>query len=143
MGETMNFIAFNFFPACCLNVGGRRLLTAICGLLLALTQLSRGEAVITSPAVPAVRSVAAVCKAGVAINLLGNADGAAFQRFYVEWAKGINPVSGWTNTGITLTGDGLSPITGGTLASWDSTNITQADFHSIRLRVAETSITNT
>lgn len=143
MGETMHFIAFHFLPSRCLNVGGRRLLAAVCSLLLALTQTSRGEAVITSPASPAVRSVVAVCKAGAAINLLGNADGAAFQRFYVEWAKGINPVSGWTNSGITLAGGGLSPITGGAFASWDSSSITQADFHSIRLRVAETSITNT
>lgn len=140
----MNFIVFSSFPPRSPNLDGGRLRALMCGLLISTPQLSRADAVITSPASPAVRSVAAVYKPGAAINLVGNADGAAFQRFYVEWAKGINPVSGWTSTDITLAGGGLSPITGEALATWNSGSITQADFHSIRrLRVAETSVTNT
>lgn len=41
-----------------------------------------------------------------------------------------------------MAGDGLSPVVFAALATWNSGSITQADFYSIRLRVAETSVTN-
>ncbi len=137
----MNLTKLNRLPLRCWNLA-LWLRAAIYTGLLFLNQLASGEALITSPTNPHVRSVAAVYKPGFPIQLSGNADGAEFQRFYVEWAKGINPSSGWTNSGMTLTGGGLSPITSGVLATWTSGSITQADFYSIRLRVAETSVTN-
>lgn len=139
----MSFVAFNLGLCRALNLVRSRGLVTICGLLLFLTQSSLGEAVITWPAKPTVRSVAAVYKPGVAVDLLGNADGAAFQSFHVEWARGINPVSGWSTVGTALAGGGLNPVTGGTLAVWDTTGITLADYYSIRLRVVETSGTIT
>lgn len=125
------------------SIAGTRLWLAIGSVLFSLPHLALGQAIITSPTNPPVRSVTAVYKPGGAINVSGTADGAAFQRFYVEWAKGLNPFSGWTNSGVTLTGGGLSPVTDGILATWTSGSITQADFYSIRLRVAETAATNT
>jgi hypothetical protein len=139
--KAMNFIASNCLPSRSSNLG-IRLRLILGGVLLSFTQLAPGQAIITSPTNPPVRAVAAVYKPGGAIHVVGTADGAAFQRFYVEWAKGINPFSGWTNSGVTLTGGGLSPITDGMLASWNSGTITQADFYSIRLRVEETGATN-
>ena len=112
-------------------------------ILCATVLLSRADALITNPPLPVVRSVAAVYRPGAVISIAGSANGEDFQSFHVEWAKGINPASGWTNTAVTLTGGGISPITNDSLAHWNSGTVTQADFYSIRLRVVETSVTNT
>ena len=142
--KTMKSNAFRFVSTRFWHNPGHCRPAATCLLLLfSLAHFCRGEAVIASPTNPPVPCVAAVFKPGFSISLSGNANGGAFQRFYVEWSRGVNPSSGWTNTGVSLAGSGFSPVTGGLLATWTSGTVTQADFYSLRLRVEETTITNT
>lgn len=90
---------------------------------------------IASPVPPNAPTSATTYKPGVTIPIAGNAVGSGFQNFRVEWARGVDPGSGWQSTGVSLTGGGLAPIASGTLATWDTTGITFADFYTIRLVV--------
>ncbi len=58
-------------------------------------------------------------KPGVPLQITGFATGPNFQGYVLEWAYGANPPSPtWFTTGITLAGDGLSPVNPGTLGTW-------------------------
>src|SRR4051794_21576544 len=107
-----------------------------CALLLCKTlAIYADDSVITGPPPPAVPSVAAVLKPGAPLNFTGSANGTNFQRYRLQWARGLSPASGWSNQGITLASGGLIPVTNGLLGAWNSGTITQADFYSIRLLV--------
>jgi hypothetical protein len=97
---------------------------------------------ITTPSRPAWPSVASVYKPGASIAVVGTAAGLNFREFRVEWARGRDATSGWTNSGIALVGDGLGSVTNGLLATWDSGGITQADYYTIRLTSDKTAFTN-
>jgi subtilisin family serine protease len=90
---------------------------------------------LTSPTPPVTPNTAAVFKPGATVTLTGRAEGPSFQSFRVEWARGVNPASGWSAAGVTLTGGGLSPVASGVVAAWDTTGIAAADFHTLRLVV--------
>lgn len=100
------------------------------------------EVSISAPPPPIVPSTASVFKPGVTVSISGTATGPSFLDFRIDWAEGINPSSGWTNSGITLTSGGLSPISSGTLGNWDTTSITQGDFYTIRLSVDNNGFTS-
>lgn len=115
----------------------------VCVLFLSTKATARADdCSITSPVPPPVPSVAAVFKPGVSLNINGNAAGAGFRGFKVDWARGVSPAGGWTNTGITLAGGGGTPVTSGPLAVWASGVVTQADYYSVRLSVDNTTVTN-
>lgn len=97
---------------------------------------------ITSPTVPQVPVTALEFKPGVLLQVVGTATGANFQDFRLQWAEGIHPSSGWSSAGMTLTGGGTTQITNGSLGSWNTTGITQADYYSIRLLVDNTNLQN-
>ena len=97
---------------------------------------------ITTPILPAWPSVATEYKPGASISVVGTAAGLNFRQFRVEWARGLDATSGWTNRGIALVGGGLGSITNGLLATWDSGGITQADYYTIRLLTDRTTFTN-
>ena len=97
---------------------------------------------ITSPAPPAVPTTSAEFKPGTLISVQGTATGASFQDFRVQWAEGINPTSGWSSSGISLVGGGLSPINNALIATWDTTSITSADWYTIELLVDNTGFTS-
>jgi len=105
------------------------------GTFVDRTQFSVTFAAITSPVPSAFRASATTFKAGMTIPIVGMALNPGFQNFQVQWASGATPTSGWQNTGITLTGGGLTPITSGQLATWDTSSITQAGYFTIRLTV--------
>ena len=100
------------------------------------------DCAISNPPPPAVRCVAAEFKPGATISIVGDASGTGFRSFRVQWALGLNPLGGWTNTGISLVGNGANPMTNSTLATWTSGTFTQAAFYSIRLLVDDTTVTN-
>ncbi|HKV77256.1 MAG TPA: choice-of-anchor D domain-containing protein [Candidatus Sulfotelmatobacter sp.] len=106
-------------------------------------ELSVNYLSITSPPPPAVPVVAAEYKPGAQISIVGTATGASFQDFRLDWAEGINPTTGWNNTGISMNGGGTSPVTNGTLGIWDTTAITNADYYTIRLSVDNNGFTST
>ncbi|HLW52249.1 MAG TPA: choice-of-anchor D domain-containing protein [Candidatus Angelobacter sp.] len=90
---------------------------------------------ISSPALPDVPVKAGEFKPGVIIPIAGTATGPSFTDYRIDWAEGINPASGWTSTGITLAGGGLSPVSNGTLGNWDTSSVTAADYYTIRVSV--------
>jgi subtilisin family serine protease len=73
-------------------------------------------------------------KPGIQLPITGTAAMPGFQNFVVQWA-GPNDASNWQTTGITLAGNGLSPVGNGLLATWDTSSITQAGFYNILLTV--------
>ena len=73
--------------------------------------------------------------------MTGNAVGANFQRFTIDWAPGLDATSGWQTTGVTLIGGGTAPVVGGTLASWDTSSVATAGYYTIRLTVNAANIT--
>jgi hypothetical protein len=82
---------------------------------------------ITSPPVGA-----STYKPGFLLPIIGTAVMPGFLNFTVQWA-GQDGV--WQTSGITLAGDGLSPLANTQLATWDTSGITQAGFYSILLTV--------
>jgi subtilisin family serine protease len=100
---------------------------------------------ITIPQPPRVPVTATVFKPGTIITITGTATGPSFRDFRIEWAEGINPASGWSTSGITLagvTGGGVSPVTNGTVGTWDTSSITTADYYTLRLSVDNAGFTS-
>ena len=91
------------------------------------TQFTLTFVQITSP--PAVTST---YKPGLLLPIIGTAALPGFHNFSVQWA-GQDGV--WQTSGITITGDGFSPLASTQLATWDTSAITQAGFYSILLTV--------
>ncbi len=97
---------------------------------------------IDSPVPPGFPTAATMMKPGFAVPITGSAMAAGFRGFQVEWARGINPVSGWQSDGIVLNGGGLNTVSNGLLANWYTASITQADYYTIRLTVNAARLTN-
>jgi hypothetical protein len=91
------------------------------------TQFTLTFVQITSP--PAITST---YKPGFLLPIIGTATLPGFHNFTVQWA-GQDGV--WQTSGITLVGDGFSPLANTQLATWDTSAITQAGFYSILLTV--------
>jgi hypothetical protein len=75
---------------------------------------------------------------GGLVNLQGTARrgtvaGATFNYFTVEFGYGTNPTY-WMSTGINLTNNGLSEMVNGTLATWDTSQVT-AGTYTLKLSV--------
>ena len=90
---------------------------------------------ITTPTPPVVPSTATVLKPGVLVTVQGTASGPSFHDYRVEWARGLVPSSGWSATGVNVTGGGTSAVTNGVLGTWNTSAITQADYYTIRVVV--------
>ena len=97
---------------------------------------------ITSPAVPIVPNVAAEFKPGAQISVTGTASGPSFSDFRLEWAEGVNPSSGWSSAGMSLTNGGTSPVSNAVLGTWDTSSITSPDYYTIRLFVDNAGFTS-
>ncbi len=88
-----------------------------------------------SPIPPPSPTSPATFKNGAVISITGTAAGTGFQSFQVDWAQGRDATSGWQTTGVTLAGGGSAPVTGGSLATWDTSSIPTAGYYTIRLTV--------
>lgn len=93
------------------------------------------NASIFGPVPPPAPTSSTTFKNGVVIPVTGTPAGTGFQGFLVDWAPGLDPALGWQTTGITLAGAGSTPVTSGSLASWDTSSITAAGYYTIRLTV--------
>ena len=104
--------------------------------------LTPNDLTVTAPAPPPAPSMATEVKAGTRIRIsaiiLEN-----FQNLHVEWAPGINPDSGWTSGGVTLSGDLAAPVLNVPIATWDTTSIATAGFYSVRVTVTAANVTST
>jgi hypothetical protein len=54
----------------------------------------------------------------------------------------MNPSAGWSTSGIALEGGGASEVAGGTLATWDTSAVTQAGYYTLRLLVDNAGFTS-
>ena len=97
---------------------------------------------IAAPAPPVVPVTAAEYKPGAPISIQGTATGPSFADFRMDWAEGVNPSSGWSTSGMTLSNGGTSPISNGLLATWNTAAITTADYYTIRLSVDNAGLTS-
>lgn len=90
---------------------------------------------ILSPVPPSAPTSSTTFKNGATIAITGTAVGTNLLNFQVDWAPGLDPSSGWQTTGITLAGQGLSPVSSGLLANWDTSGISGAGYYTMRLTV--------
>lgn len=90
---------------------------------------------ISSPVPPPSPTSPTTFKNGVVIPITGTAGGTGFQSFLVDWAPGLNASSGWQTAGVALAGAGSTPVTNGSLATWDTSSISAAGYYTIRLTV--------
>jgi|GEM_PF-1179811 len=65
------------------------------------------------------------------VDILGVAKGTNFKRYWLEYGRGITPAS-WTTVGTAV----YSPVTNGTLISWDTTYLNDGQY-SLRLNVED------
>lgn len=93
---------------------------------------------ISSPAPLSNPSLASAFKPGVTVSINGLATAADFQSFRLEWARGWNATTGWSSTGVALTGNGASPASG-KLGDWFTPSGADADFYTIRLTLVTNS----
>lgn len=68
------------------------------------------------------------------LPIVGTASMPFFQGFTVQWSS-QDGSTGFQTTGITLTGDGQSPLANTQLATWDTSGITTAGYYNILLTV--------
>jgi hypothetical protein len=73
-------------------------------------------------------------KPGSVVSIIGTASAPFFQGFTVRWSS-LDGSTGLQTTGITLTGNGSSPLGNTQLATWDTSGITRAGYYSILLTV--------
>jgi subtilisin family serine protease len=73
-------------------------------------------------------------KPGFLLPIVGTASAPFFQGFTVQWSS-QDGSTGWQTAGITLTGNGQSPLGNTQLATWDTSGITQAGYYVILLTV--------
>jgi subtilisin family serine protease len=95
------------------------------------TQFTLTFAQITSPASGVGFST---YKPGFLLPIIGTASTPFFQGFTVQWSS-QDGSTGLQTTGITLTGNGQSPLGNTQLATWDTSGITQAGYYVILLTV--------
>ncbi|MFH1836013.1 MAG: FG-GAP-like repeat-containing protein, partial [Methanobacteriota archaeon] len=77
-----------------------------------------------------------VIRAGDTINISGYAPGPNLNSFILEYARGINPSEWvWMNEGIHLFSNGSEEIMEDILGLWDTSNLSEPDFYTLRLTV--------
>ena len=87
-------------------------------------------------------SYATGIKLGKVITIQGRAIDSTFKNYYIEWGAGLNPTE-WHTTGFTLENGGSTPVSGGTLAKWDSGVCPgSAGYYQLRLVVENEGFTN-
>ena len=97
---------------------------------------------ISSPAPAPVLPAATTFKPGAGISILGTTAVTGFQSYQVEWARGVNPSSGWQTGGIALTNGGSVSVANGPLAIWNSPSGAQADYYTVRVTAKAANFTS-
>lgn len=95
-------------------------------------QINNMDATVTSPF--------AMVAVGSTNTIVGSADtknGLGFSNYKIDYGAGTSPTS-YTSSGITLTAGGLTTVTNGTLATWDTSLLTTGQVYTLRLTVQST-----
>ena len=75
-----------------------------------------------------------ILRAGEVIEIQGSASAPNFLNYTIDYGIGEEP-SAWFNDGIILVNNGSEPIIEDTLATWNTSSITQSDWYTIRLTI--------
>ena len=75
-----------------------------------------------------------VFRAGDIIEINGTASMTDFQNYTLEWGIGKNP-NEWFTEGMILINNGTIEIVNGTLGSWDTDSVTEAEVYTVKLAV--------
>jgi subtilisin family serine protease len=95
---------------------------------------------LSSPAMSASASIVHTAKPGSVIEVHGRATGAGFLSYRLEWAPGRNATTGWSTSGITLTGGGTAQVEDGMLGGWATGTTLQGEY-TLRLVVTYAALT--
>jgi hypothetical protein len=96
-----------------------------------LLDIPSNAVAINSPTMPTSPSIAAIYKPGSSIPVQASMFGAVLG-YSVQWAPGILPTSGWSSSGISISG-AATPMINQTAATWDTSSITTAGYYTILL----------
>ena len=107
--------------------------TAVSFLFAKPIDAQGASALIATPVPPPSPTSSTTFKNGANISITGTAASGNFVNYQVEWAAGLDPGSGWQSTGITLAGGGLSSVSNGFLANWDTSSIAASGYYTVRL----------
>jgi hypothetical protein len=75
-----------------------------------------------------------IFRAGDLIYINGTIKGKRFKNYVIEYGRGIDPVE-WESMGISLVNNGKSPVLNSTIATWDTSHISEPDFYTLRFKV--------
>ncbi|MBN1280568.1 MAG: PKD domain-containing protein [Candidatus Thermoplasmatota archaeon] len=79
-----------------------------------------------------------IFRAGEVIDIIGTAPNHSnFTSYTVDYCLSLEP-SGWSTEGVSLVNGGTCPVYNDTLASWNTSHITNGDFYILRLTVNRT-----
>ncbi len=92
---------------------------------------------VLSPAPPAVPVLAQWVKPTTVIPINATVDGQP-QSVQVTWAPGVNPTSGWTSGGITLSPTLTPPFSNAMIGTWDTSSIATAGYYTIQVSATYT-----
>ncbi|MCX6671888.1 MAG: VCBS repeat-containing protein [Euryarchaeota archaeon] len=82
-----------------------------------------------------------IFRAGDTILINGTIYSWRFKNYTVEYGEGWNSTN-WQTTGISLVKDGKSPITNSTIARWNTSFVTKADFFTLKITIHRKTILN-
>jgi subtilisin family serine protease len=97
---------------------------------------------ISSPVPSVIPTAAHEAKPGAPIPISGRATGPTFQRFQIEWAPGRDATTGWSTSGVSLTGGGTAPVVAAVLGTWTPSSALSGE-HTVRLTVDNTGFSST
>lgn len=95
-------------------------------------QISNMDASVTTPVY-----LVSVGTGNAIVGTAGTRNGLGFSKYTVDYGVGTAPTS-YVTTGITLTSGGTTPVTNGTLATWDTSTLTNGQAYTLRLTVQST-----
>jgi len=75
-----------------------------------------------------------IYRAGDTILIKGNITGKGFKRYIIEHGQGLNPAY-WHSNGINLEFNGCQPVANRTIATWNTSDILDSDFYTLRIKV--------
>lgn len=104
--------------------------------------LTPNTVTVTSPSPPAAPSLAQELKPGAQISISAIILG-RFQNLQVQWAPGINPTLGWSNSGITISTNLSQPVLNVPVATWDTSSIGTAGYYTLSVSATNGGVTNT
>lgn len=97
---------------------------------------------VIAPNPPAVPSMAQEFKPGAQVPISAIIF-SGFQNLQVQWAAGMNPSSGWSSSGITISPNLSAPVLNAPIATWDTSSINAAGFYTLQVSVTGSAGTST